>query len=91
VSCEGENDRLICPICLASAEAEAARRDPVALKRGTPIDKELRFLVYKARFPRSSGSLLVPAVSADSGDASSATAGEKVLPPVLEKDLARQL
>lgn len=88
VSQEGEADRLICPICLACAEATAARQDPATLKRGTPIDKGLRFLVDKARFPRRSGSEPTLADSPGSASASSTPAAEEPLPPVREKTIA---
>ena len=47
----GVCDRLICPICLAGDHAEVAA-DATRLKRGTPIDSRLRFLVDRARLPR---------------------------------------
>jgi hypothetical protein len=49
----GKMDRIICPICLASGESEQVMADLTMLKRGTPIDGRLRFLVDKARFPRA--------------------------------------
>jgi hypothetical protein len=48
----GSADRAICPICLAIGEREAVAADPRTLKRGAPIDKQLRYLVDKARFPQ---------------------------------------
>ncbi len=49
----GRADRLICPICLASGDYEAVVRDPAQLRRGTPVAARLRFLIDRARFPRS--------------------------------------
>jgi hypothetical protein len=49
-------DRLICPICLAAGDHAEVVADATRLKRGTPIDSRLRFLVDRARFPRPAGS-----------------------------------
>lgn len=48
-------DRVICPICLAIGELSAVAAEPGMLKRGTPIDRQLRYLVDRARFPQREG------------------------------------
>jgi hypothetical protein len=48
----GVDDRLVCPICWAQADYQAVARDGAALQRGVRIERALRILVDKARFPR---------------------------------------
>ena len=48
----GVDDRLVCPICWAQGDYLAVAEDSTALQRGVRIERALRILVDRARFPR---------------------------------------
>jgi hypothetical protein len=48
----GIDDRLICPICWALGEYQAVTQGGAKLQRGIRIDRAIRVLVDKERFPR---------------------------------------
>ena len=47
---EGSTERLICPVCWAMGERGEGG---ISMQRGLPIPASLKYLVDKARFPRS--------------------------------------
>jgi hypothetical protein len=50
----GIDDRLICPICWALGEYQAVTQGGASLQRGIRIERAIRVVVDKARFPRRS-------------------------------------
>jgi hypothetical protein len=46
------SERLICPICWAAGDYQDVVQDSARLQRGVRIEKDIRYLVDKARFPK---------------------------------------
>jgi hypothetical protein len=57
VTCDGDEDLVVCPVCWASASHADASADINALKRGNRIDPKIKHLVDQARFPRPPGDM----------------------------------